>query len=69
VLVRLGGGEGRIARASFYAGSRRIARDARPPFAKAIPLRFLRSTSLVRAVAVLKDSRMATLDKRVRACP
>ena len=69
VLVRLGGGEGRIARASFYAGSRRIARDARPPFAKPIPLRFLRSTTLVRTVAALKDSRMATLDKRVRACP
>jgi len=70
VHVRLAGAEaGGVARASFYAGPRRIARDARPPFAKAIPLRFLRSASLVRTVAFMKDSRMATLDKRVRACP
>jgi N-acetylglucosamine-6-sulfatase len=70
VLVRLGGADAAgIARASFYAGSRRIARDARPPFAKAIPRRFLRSVSLVRTVAYMKDSRVATLDKRVRACP
>jgi N-acetylglucosamine-6-sulfatase len=70
VFVRLGGAEAaKVMRASFYAGQRRIARDARPPFAKPIPLRFLRSASLVRAVAFLKDSRVATLDKRVRACP
>jgi N-acetylglucosamine-6-sulfatase len=70
VFVRLGGAEAAgIAQASFYAGPRRIARDARPPFAKAIPLRFLRSVSLVRTVALMKDSRVATLDKRVHACP
>jgi N-acetylglucosamine-6-sulfatase len=70
VHVRLAGAEAAgVARASFYAGSRRIARDARPPFAKAIPLRFLRSASLVRTLAFMKDSRVATLDKRVRACP
>jgi N-acetylglucosamine-6-sulfatase len=70
VAVRLGGADAAgIARASFYAGPRRIARDARPPFAKAIPRRFLRSTSLVRTVVFMKDSRAATLDRRVRACP
>ena len=70
VHVRLGGAEAAgIARASFYAGPRRIARDARPPFAKAIPLRFLRSATLVRTIAFMKDSRVASLDKRVRACP
>ena len=70
VSVRLGGADAAgIARASFYAGPRRIARDARLPFAKAIPRRFLRSVSLVRTVVFMKDSRVATLDKRVRACP
>jgi N-acetylglucosamine-6-sulfatase len=69
VHLRVGGADAAdVARVSFYAGPRRIARDARPPFAKPIPLRFLRSTSLVRTVVLLKDSRMATLDKRVRAC-
>jgi hypothetical protein len=69
VHVRVGGAEATdVARVSFYAGARRIARDARPPFAKPIPLRFLRATSLVRTVVFLKDSRVATLDKRVRAC-
>ncbi len=53
----------------FYAGERRILRDRRPPFAALIPRRFLRSTSTVRAISFLKDSRMATLDRRVRACP
>jgi hypothetical protein len=69
VHVRVGGADATdVARVSFYAGPRRIARDARPPFAKPIPLRFLRATSLVRTVVFLKDSRVATLDKRVRAC-
>jgi N-acetylglucosamine-6-sulfatase len=69
VHVRVGGADATdVARVSFYAGPRRIARDARPPFAKPIPLRFLRSTSLVRTVVFLKDSRVATLDKRIRAC-
>ena len=45
------------------AGSR--GRRSRRP----IPRRFLRSTTRVRALAFLKDSRLATLDWRVRACP
>jgi arylsulfatase A-like enzyme len=69
VSVRLGGADsGRVLRTDFYAGTRRIARDARPPFAKQIPLRFLRSTTRVRAIGFLKDSRLVTLDWRVRSC-
>ena len=70
VFVRVGGTDaGRVFAAHFYAGDRRILRDRRPPFAASIPLRFLRTTSRVRAIAFLKDSRIATLDWRVRACP
>jgi hypothetical protein len=59
----------RLYAAHFYAGERRIQRDRRPPFRALIPSRFLRTTSRVRAVAFLKDSRVATLDWRVRSCP
>ncbi len=70
VLARLGGADaGRVFAVHFYAGSRRIVRDRRPRFAGSIPRRFLRTTSTVRAIAFLKDSRMVTLDRRVRACP
>ena len=70
VAVRVTGLDaGRVRQAHFYAGARRIARDSQPPFAKPIPLRFVRATTLVRAVVFLKDSRLATLDWRVRACP
>jgi N-acetylglucosamine-6-sulfatase len=70
VAVRVTGLDaGRVLQTHFYAGAKRIARDSRPPFAKPIPLRFLRSTTLVRAVVFLKDSRLVTLDWRVRACP
>jgi hypothetical protein len=68
--VRVGGaGVGGVARVDFYAGARRVAQDRRPPFAKAVPRRFLRTTTRVRALAFLKDARLATLDWRVRACP
>jgi N-acetylglucosamine-6-sulfatase len=70
VAVRVAGaGAPRVFRVDFYAGSRRVAQDRRAPFAKAVPLRFLRSATGVRALAFLKDSRLATLDWRVRACP
>ncbi len=70
VAMRVGGaGVGGVSRVDFYAGSRRVAQDRRPPFAKAVPRRFLRSTTRVRALAFLKDARLATLDWRVRACP
>ena len=70
VSVRLGGSDaGRVFAAHFYAGDRRILRDRRPPFAASIPRRFLRTTDRVRAIAFLKDSRVATLDWRARACP
>ena len=70
VSVRVGGADAaRIGSAHFYAGDRRIRRDRRPPFRAVVPRRFLRGTSRVRAVAFLKDSRVATLDWRVRSCP
>jgi arylsulfatase A-like enzyme len=70
VSVRVRGADaGRVFAAHFYAGDRRILRDRRPPFAGVIPRRFLRTTQRVRAIAFLKDSRLATLDWRVRACP
>jgi Sulfatase len=70
VAVRVTGLDaGRVLQTHFYAGAKRIVRDSRPPFAKPIPLRFLRSTTLVRAVVFMKDSRLVTLDWRVRACP
>ena len=70
VAVRLTGADaGRVFQTHFYAGTRRVARDRRAPFAKAIPLRFFRSTTRVRAIAFLKDARLVTLDWRVRACP
>ena len=70
VSVGVGGADaGRVLTAHFYAGDRRIQRDRRPPFRALIPRRFLRTTSRVRAIAFLKDSRVATLDWRVRSCP
>jgi len=70
VSVGVGGADAaRVGSAHFYAGDRRIRRDRRPPFRAVVPRRFLRSTSRVRAVAFLKDSRVATLDWRVRSCP
>jgi N-acetylglucosamine-6-sulfatase len=70
VAARVGGLDAsRVLTVHFYAGERRLQRDRRPPFAYRIPRRFLRSTSRVRALAFLKDSRVATLDWRVRACP
>jgi arylsulfatase A-like enzyme len=69
VSVGLGGADiVRVFAAHFYAGERRIQRDRRPPFRTAIPRKFLRTTSRVRAIAFLKDSRVATLDWRVRSC-
>ena len=69
VAVRVTGADaGRVFQAHFYAGTRRVARDRTPPFARAVPRRFLRSTSRVRAIAFLKDSRVVTLDWRVRSC-
>jgi arylsulfatase A-like enzyme len=70
VVARVGGADaGRVFAVHFYAGDRRIVRDRRPPFAGLIARRFLRTTSRVRAIAFLKDSRVATLDRRARACP
>jgi hypothetical protein len=70
VSVAVGGADAaRVLTAHFYAGERRLQRDRRPPFRTLVPRRFLRATSRVRAVAFLKDSRVATLDWRVRACP
>jgi N-acetylglucosamine-6-sulfatase len=70
VSVRLTGADaGRVFTTHFYAGDRRILRDRRPAFQAVIPRRFLRTTSRVRALAFLKDSRIATLDWRVQACP
>jgi N-acetylglucosamine-6-sulfatase len=70
VSVSVGGADAaRVGSAHFYAGDRRIQRDRRPPFRTVIPRRFLRTTSRVRAIAFLKDSRVATLDWRVRSCP
>jgi N-acetylglucosamine-6-sulfatase len=70
VFARVGGADAaRVFAVHFYAGPRRIVRDRRPPFAGPIQRRFLRKTSTVRAIAFLKDSRIVTLDRRVRACP
>jgi hypothetical protein len=70
VSVRVAGADaGRVLSAQFYAGERRIQTDRRPPFRALIPRKFLRTTPRVRALAFLKDSRVATLDWRVRACP
>jgi N-acetylglucosamine-6-sulfatase len=70
VSVRVVGADAsRLSAAHFYAGTKRLQRDRRPPFASLMPPRFLRSTSRVRVLAFLKDSRVATLDWRVRACP
>jgi arylsulfatase A-like enzyme len=69
VLARVGGADAaRVSAVHLYAGPKRVARDRRPPFAQPIPRRFLRKTSNVRALVFLKDSRMVTLDRRVRAC-
>jgi hypothetical protein len=70
VTARVGGTDrDHVFAVHFYAGQRRMVRDRRPPFAGLIPRKFLRTTSTVRAIAFLKDSRMVTLDRRVRACP
>jgi hypothetical protein len=70
VSARVGGPDaGRVFAVHFYAGSRRIVRDRRRPFAGLIVRKFLRTTSTVRAIAFLGDSRIVTLDRRVRACP
>jgi N-acetylglucosamine-6-sulfatase len=70
VVARVAGADaGRVFAVHFYAGDRRIVRDRRPQFAGVIPRRFLRTTSRVRAVVFLKDSRIVTLDRRARACP
>jgi N-acetylglucosamine-6-sulfatase len=69
VSVRVAGADAtRLSTAHFYAGAKRLQRDRRPPFAYPVARKFLRSTSQVRVVAFLKDSRVATLDWRVRAC-
>ena len=60
---------GRVSGALFYGGNRRVQVDRRPPFRALVPRTFLRTTSRVRAIASLKDSRVATLDWRVRSCP
>jgi N-acetylglucosamine-6-sulfatase len=69
VSVRVGGADAtRLSAAHFYAGAKRLQRDRRPPFAYPVARKFLHSTSQLRVVAFLKDSRVATLDWRVRAC-
>jgi len=68
VAVR-GADVARVFTTHFYAGERRIQRDRRPPFRTLIPRKLLRATSRVRAITLLKDSRVATLDWRVRSCP
>ncbi len=69
VGLRVGGSAAsRVASVSFYRGRTRIKRDSRAPFTASVSPRRLRSRTLVRAVATLRDSRSQSLDRALRAC-
>ncbi len=69
VRLRVGGSAAsRISSVSFYRGRTRIRRDSRAPYTASISPRRLRTRTLVRAVATLRDSRSQSLDRALRAC-
>ena len=69
VGLRIGGSAAsRVSSVSFYRGRTRIKRDSRAPFTASVSPRRLRTRTLVRAVAMLRDSRSQSLDRALRAC-
>jgi N-acetylglucosamine-6-sulfatase len=69
VGLRIGGSAAsRVSSVSFYRGRTRIKRDSRAPFTASVSPRRLRTRTLVRAVATLRDSRTQSLDRALRAC-
>ncbi len=69
VALRVGGSAAsRVSSVSFYRGRTRIKSDSRAPFTASISPRRLRTRTLVRAVATLRDSRSQSLDRALRAC-
>jgi N-acetylglucosamine-6-sulfatase len=63
-----GSAASRVSSVSFYRGRTRIKRDSRAPFTASVSRRRLRTRTLVRAVATLRDSRSQSLDRALRAC-
>jgi N-acetylglucosamine-6-sulfatase len=70
VALRVGGSAAsRIASVVFYRGTRAIKRDARAPYTATVRrARLGRRPTLLRALATLKDSRSASLDRTLRRC-
>jgi arylsulfatase A-like enzyme len=71
VRVRVGGPESpHVVRTDLLSGRRRLARIRRAPFRDSLPRRELRAgrAARLRAKVVLRDGRLVTLDRRVRAC-
>jgi arylsulfatase A-like enzyme len=69
--VRIGGPDrGRVVRALVHAGRRRIARVAAPPISHRIDRPRVRTgrSYRLRVTAELRDGRVLTLDRRLRAC-
>ena len=71
VGLRVAGSDApRIASVRFFVGTRAVANDARAPFARVVPRRFLPRTrsARVRAYVMLRDSRIVSRGVLVRAC-
>jgi hypothetical protein len=60
----------RVIRAVVHVGRRRVARVAAPPASRRIDRPRVRSgrSYRLRVTAVLRDGRVLTLDRRLRAC-
>jgi arylsulfatase A-like enzyme len=69
VRLRIAGSAAsRVAGVSFYRGTRLIKRDARAPFTASVARRRLRTTTRIRALVALRDSRTVSLDRSLRSC-
>jgi hypothetical protein len=71
VRVRVSGRERRrVVRADILAGGRRLARIRRPPFLDSLPRALVRALHArkLRARVELRDGRLVTMDRRLRAC-
>jgi arylsulfatase A-like enzyme len=71
VRLRVGGSAAsRISSVGFYRGARAVKRDARAPYTATVRRSRLgrRSTTFVRALVTLKDSRSASLERALRRC-
>jgi arylsulfatase A-like enzyme len=63
-----GSAASRIAGVSFYRGRTRFKRDTRAPYTASIAPRRVRTTTRIRALVALRDSRSVSLDRFLRAC-